>query len=123
MPSKPKFPSPKPLYENFCCSSMNGCDGAYPHAYPDWFFKDGGVSPHEVKYPYLNRNPKKTCTEASAAPKFNSGAKVTESVYDYSCNAEKMKSLVASKGAVAAALYASDSGFSNYKSGVFQGCT
>jgi len=98
---------------------MNGCEGAAPHAYPQWFANNGGVSPHEGKYMYLDRNPKLNC---GARPrKWNSGAKVVNNVFDFQCNAEKMKAMVAKYGAVGAGITVEDS-FENYKSGIFQGC-
>lgn len=102
----------------FNSGSMNGCNGAWPHAYQAWFKKQGGAAPHEIKYPYLDRNPKLTCP--SDITKWNSGAKVDDVKWDYSCDASKMKALVDQYGAVGAALYASS--FSNFATGVFSGC-
>ena len=100
---------------------MNACDGAAPHAYTKWFNQKLGKSPHEADMLYKDRSPAKTCP---AGVKFwNSGAKVSNMVYDYNCNADKMKRLVATKGAVMAAAYASDKGFLNLAKGVFTGCS
>ena len=101
---------------------MDACAGAWPHAYPKWFFDHGGMGLHEVDYPYLDRFPEKHCHKAKSERTWNSGAKVNNAVYDFQCDAEKMKALVAANGAVLAVLDASHSGFHNYKSGVFQGC-
>ena len=103
---------------------MNGCNGASPHAYPDFFAKDGGVSPHEVKYPYLDKYPNLNCRKASGVSKWNSGAKVTSATFDYRCNEDKLKQLVYQKGAVLVGIYASDDAFSAYDGrGVFDKCT
>ena len=103
---------------------MNGCNGAAPHAYPDFFAKDGGVSPHEVKYPYLDKYPNLNCRKASRVAKWNSGAKVTDATYDYRCNEDKLKQLVYQKGAVLVGIYASDDAFSAYDGrGVFDKCS
>lgn len=99
---------------------MNACDGAVPHAYTKWFSDNKGKSPHEAKMLYKDRSPAKTCPKKVKF--WNSGAKVKSMVYDYNCNAEKMKKLVAKYGAVMTAAYASDKGFLNMASGVFTGC-
>jgi len=102
----------------------NGCDGAAPHAYPVWFANDGGSSPHEAKYPYLNASPKLNCNTARNIPKWNSGARVTNAVYDFSCSQEKLKQLVVQKGAVLVGVYASDRSFSDYDGrGVYDKCS
>jgi len=102
----------------------NGCNGAAPHAYPVWFAKDGGSSPHEAKYPYLGGSPKLNCNTAANIPKWNSGAKVTNAVYDFSCSQDKLKQLVAQKGAVLVGIYASDRSFSDYDGrGVYDKCS
>ena len=102
---------------------MNGCRGAAPHAYPDWFVNDGGMSPHESKYPYLGNSPKLTCTAANNVEKWNSGYKISKSYFDYRCTEDKLKQLVVAKGAVMTGVYASDSSFKGYESGVYDKCT
>merc|ERR1712027_184877 len=79
----------------------NGCNGAWPHIYSKWFHEDGGVGLHETGYPYLGRNPKLNCDTAGSLPKWSSGAKVSNAQWDYSCTEDKLKQLVATKGAVA----------------------
>ena len=109
---------------DFLHRSANGCDGAAPHAYPVWFAKNGGVSPHEAKYPYLDNSPKLNCNAASRVPKWNSGAKVTDSAYDFRCNQDKLKQLIYEKGAALVGVYASDDLFMGYDGhGVFDKCT
>merc|ERR1711963_934066 len=107
----------------YSTNGANGCNGAWPHIYSKWFHEDGGVGLHETGYPYLGRNPKLNCDTAGSLPKWSSGAKVSNAQWDYSCTEDKLKQLVATKGAVAVAIYASDSGFGSYKSGVFDQCT
>jgi len=102
--------------------AMNACGGAWAEAYSVWLAKNGGLSAHEGKYPYLNRNPLKNCDKAKGL-EWKSGAKVDEALYSYSSNEKKLKQMLVKYGAVAVALYASDRGFNNYKSGVFDGCT
>merc|ERR1712042_418054 len=102
--------------------SMNACNGAVPHAYSQWLAKNGGLSAHEGKYPYLNQYPLKNCDKAKGL-EWKSGAKVDEALYSYSSNEKKLKQMLVKYGAVLVALWASDRGFGNYKSGVFDGCT
>ena len=61
-----------------------------------------------------------TCTTKTY---WKSGSRVDKVVTDYSCSVEKMKKLIKTYGAALTVLYASDSGFGNYKSGVFDKCT
>ena len=103
---------------------MNGCKGAWLHAYTDWFARNGGVSPHEGSYPYLDKYPNLNCNKARYVRKWNSGAKVVQSIQDWSCNEEKLKKMVYENGAVLVGLYASDDGFVDYDGrGIFNQCT
>ena len=102
---------------------MNGCNGASPSAYQNWFAKNGGVSKHESKYPYLGTSPKLTCTAANKIANLTTGYKISKATWDYQCTETKLKTLVASKGAVSVGVYASDDSFGSYKSGVYDKCT
>ena len=93
---------------------MNGCKGAWPNAYTEWFANNGGVSPHEGHYPYLDKYPNLNCIKASKVSKWGAGAKVVNSIFDWNCNEDKLKKLVAEKGAVLVGLYASDDAFIDY---------
>ena len=86
-------------------SSMNGCKGAWLHAYTDWFAKNGGISPHEGSYPYLDKYPNLNCSKAGYVKKWNSGAKVLRSIQDWRCNEDKLKKMVYENGAVLVGLY------------------
>ena len=71
---------------------MNGCDGAGVGSYQKWFaesHKDKDMS-HEAQYPYLDRDPNLKCM---SKPTWNTGAKVTKAITDYSCNEDKLKKL------------------------------
>jgi len=81
------------------------------------------LSPHENNYPYLEANPLLNCDTASTVEKWNPGYKISSASYDYSCTEDKMKELVASNGAVLTGVYASDTSFGNYASGVYDGCS
>jgi len=105
-------------------NSMNGCKGAWLHAYTDWFAKNGGISPHEGSYPYLDKYPNLNCRKARYAKKWNSGAKVLRSIQDWRCNEDKLKKMVYENGAVLVGLYASDDGFVDYDGrGIFKQCS
>lgn len=101
--------------------TMKGCVGAEPHSYTVLLLKKGkGRSPHEGHMPYRDRNPALKCPKDLKF--WNSGAKVRRILYDYECDAEKMKKLVAKYGAVMTALHAADIGFSNLNEGVYENC-
>jgi len=100
--------------------SMKACNGASPEAYTQWFTTTGeGVSPHENTLPY--EGSLGTCSDD--VTKWNSGAKVTSNNVVYSPGANRMKKMVYKYGAVLAGLYADDTDFDNYASGIFQGCS
>ena len=107
----------------YALSLMKACNGAHPHAYSDWFAKNGGVSKHELNYPYLHGYPKRTCTAANNVANWNPGYKISKATWDYQCTEAKLMKLVASKGAVATGVYATDSSFGSYKSGVYNKCS
>ena len=107
----------------YTLSHMKACNGAVPHAYSDWFAKNGGVSKHELNYPYLHGNPKRTCTAANNVANWNPGYKITQAYYDYDCTEAKLMKLVASKGAVLTGVYGRDSSFIEYKTGVYDKCS
>ena len=110
-------------WEMIFFSTGNGCIGAAPDKYAEWFAEDGGLSSHENNYPYLEANPLLNCDTASTVEKWNPGYKISSALSDYSCTEDKMKQLVASNGAVLTAVYASDTSFDNYASGVYDGCS
>jgi len=108
----------------YSLDGANGCNGASPHIYSKFMHQNaGGHSLHETDYPYLGRNPKLNCNTANNIKKWNSGAKITQATWDWNCNETKLKSLIATKGAVLVGIYASDSSFGSYSSGVWNGCT
>merc|ERR1712172_318216 len=100
--------------------SMGGCDGAYIGAYQSWMGETKPDVSHEAQYPYLDRDPNLKCM---GKPTWNTGAKVTSAITDYSCNEDKLKKLVYKYGAVATGIYASDNSFGNYAKGVFDTCS
>merc|ERR1719512_415684 len=101
-------------------SGMNGCNGAWIGAYQSWMGQSKPDVSHEAQYPYLDRDPNLKCM---GKPTWNTGAKVTSAITDYSCNEDKLKKLVYKYGAVATGIYASDNSFGNYAKGVFDGCS
>lgn len=100
----------------------NGCGGAYVHIYQEWLAKNGGQVPHENTYKYKDTEPAKKCPKGKEATTWNSGAKITDAIFDYGCTEEKLKKLVATHGAVSVAMYASARSFGNLNKGIFQGC-
>ena len=103
---------------------MNGCKGAAPHAYSQLFDKKGGMGPHEATYPYLGKYPHLNCDKASKVGRWNSGARVTDAIWDYGCSEDKLMQLVYEYGAVLAGVDAGDDAFVDYDGrGVFNQCT
>ena len=100
---------------------INGCHGALPWYYTEWFKNQGGMSLHEGDYPYLDTSPKLNCYSANRIAKWNSGAKVASHVYDWQCTEDKLKKMVAENGAVTVGLEAADD-FMNYEKGVMDKC-
>ena len=70
--------------------SMGGCNGAYIGAYQSWMGETKPDVSHEAQYPYLDRDPNLKCM---GKPTWNTGAKVTSAITDYSCNEDKLKKL------------------------------
>jgi len=103
---------------------MKACKGASSFAYSDWFVKNGGVSPHEAQYQYLDVDPIKDCSKAKGL-KWNSGAKVADHVYDWDKTGngieDNIKALLVQHGAVVVSI-AVEKSFYSYSSGIFQGC-
>lgn len=98
---------------------MNGCNGAAPHAYTNWFINTvKGEGPHENAYAYTA-----TKTTCQTVDKWSSGYKVASYKDAYSYGADSLKTVIAEYGAALVGVYASDSSFSNYASGVYQGCS
>jgi len=96
-------------------NGRNGCNGAYLHGYPDFASKSLDSPQHENAYAYVMEDNNYQCQ--SSAP-WNYGAKVTDSYYTYSCNADLLKKLIYKHGAVVVGVYASDPQFRNYASGI-----
>lgn len=94
--------------------------GAWLGAYQDWIADANIGYSHESQYPYQDRDPNLSCQNK---PTWKTGAKITDSLVDYSCNEDKLKQLVYKYGAVATGIYASDKGLSNVGYGVFDGCS
>ena len=72
---------------------MDGCEGAHSGSYGRVMAtKLNGQSPHEVKYPYLDKKPVLSCPSGKAT--YNSGAYVKTPLEDYQCTEAKLKQLV-----------------------------
>merc|ERR1712088_380877 len=71
---------------------LDGLDLAEQHlvdcAYKSWMGQSKPDVSHEAQYPYLDRDPNLKCM---GKPTWNTGAKVTSAITDYSCNEDKLK--------------------------------
>ena len=101
--------------------TVNGCNGAVSAIYPMWF-KDiaGGHGVHERNVPYQGRVG--SCDPST--PKWNSGAKVTNTVYAQGsqCNRDYLKNAIAQYGHALIGVFASEQQFKDYESGVLETC-
>jgi len=97
---------------------VNGCDGASAMGYAKWLEKDNPKLDSEDSYPYKFK--RGTCS--TSYTEFNQGVKVTKVVGTTSGDETTLKKLVALHGAVIVAVQARGA-FSEYKTGIFTGCT
>ena len=80
-------------------NGANGCLGAFPSRYTDWFVNDaGGLSPLETDYPYVMKWYHKTTHSPANAcnttiEKYDPGYKMSSMNWTYQCNEETMKSV------------------------------
>jgi len=98
--------------------SAAGCNGASPSVYGQYIA--GKSINHENNYAYLGSSPNLVCQTKDY---WNSGAQIDKALVDYSCSDDKIMGLIQTYGSALVALYASDDGFKNYASGVFDTCT
>ena len=86
-----------------------------------WFHQQaGGVGVHDRKQTYQG----KVTTCDKSIPKWNSGAKVTNTVYSRgsNCNREYLKNAIHQKGHAMIGMFASEPQVKDYKSGVLETC-
>ena len=74
---------------------------------------------HENSYPYEDSQ---ATLECQNKPYWDPGSKIDTSLVDTDCNEDKIKFFIQTFGSAIIGLYASDSGFINYGSGVFDQC-
>ena len=70
-----------------------GCDGASLQVYTNWLAQNGGLTPLETSYPYLDTAPKLNCDTASTVDKYDSGYKISAVEYTYSCSEDTLKTV------------------------------
>ena len=102
----------------FHLSRANGCNGATISVYPK--FMVGKELNHENTYPYQAKVKANSC---KTKPYWNPGAKIVDTIIKYGPTNDEIKAMVYEYGHAEIALWASNSGFGNYKSGVFDTCT
>jgi len=96
----------------------SGCNGASPEAYPKWVVNKKLL--HETTYGYVAAQSTYKCPTDKTY--WKPGSKVTSYGMDYQCSDTKLQQLVMKYGSAMTGIHASDNGFSNYKSGVFDKC-
>merc|ERR1712236_76361 len=97
---------------------VNGCRGASPWGYAKWLYDNDPKLASENDYPYKSR--RGTCS--TSYTEFNQGVKVTKAVWTSRGDETDLKKLVFLHGAVIVGVQARGA-FSEYKSGIFDGCT
>merc|ERR1719411_513139 len=97
---------------------VNGCNGAAPHGYAKWLKEKKPKLAHETTYPY--KATKQTCS--TTYKEFYQGVSVSGAYWTESGDEETLKKLVAAHGAVVTGVAAAGP-FSQYKGGIFSGCS
>ena len=92
--------------------------GPWTHA-PIFFQEPDTEINHENSYPYEDSQ---ATLECQNKPYWDPGSKIDTSLVDTDCNEDKIKFFIQTFGSAIIGLYASDSGFINYGSGVFDQC-
>merc|ERR1719219_2350624 len=96
---------------------VSGCNGAAPHGYAKWLKEKKPKLTHETTVPYVAK--KQTC---STYKEFNQGVSTSGAYWTESGDEETLKKLVAQHGAVVTGVAAAGA-FSQYKGGIFAGCS
>jgi len=96
----------------------NGCNGAAPHGYAKWLNEKKPKLLSEATYPYKAK--KQTCP--TDKPQFFQGVNLSGAYWTESGSEDILKKLVAKHGAVQTGVRAAGP-FSEYKGGIFSGCT
>merc|ERR1711936_676413 len=97
---------------------VNGCNGAAPHGYAKWLKEKKPKLAHETTYPY--KATKQTCS--TSYKQFYQGVDISGAYWTESGDEETLKKLVATHGAVVTGVAAAGP-FSQYKGGIFAGCS
>ena len=98
-------------------NGAEGCNGAHIDSYADWMAEHGNLM-HENAAPYEG----KETGSCKAGPYWSPGYKFQKSIVEWWATDEEIMMQVMEHGAAVIGLYASDSGFGNYKSGIFDKC-
>merc|ERR1719189_28707 len=98
--------------------SVNGCNGAAPHGYAKWLKEKKPKLAHETTYPY--KATKGSCS--TTYQQFYQGVETSGAYWTESGDEETLKKLVATHGAVVTGVAAAGP-FSQYKGGIFAGCS
>merc|ERR1711936_84603 len=97
---------------------VNGCNGAAPHGYAKWLKEKKPKLAHETTYPY--KATKQSCS--TTYKQFYQGVDISGAYWTESGDEETLKKLVATHGAVVTGVAAAGP-FSQYKGGIFAGCS
>jgi len=99
----------------------SGCNGADITSYTNYIMStDSQGINHEMNYPYMAATEGQCNTNVSY---WNSGAKIVDQIKKYQATDDEIKFLVYNYGHALTGIHASDPGFGQYNSGVFDTCT
>ena len=97
-----------------------GCNGAHIHTYAMWMADEQqGNLMHENDAPYYG----KETGSCKAGPYWSPGYKFNKAVVEWDPTDEQIMMQVMEHGSAVIGLYASNWGFRNYKSGIFDKCS
>merc|ERR1739848_125572 len=97
---------------------VNGCNGAAPHGYAKWLKEKKPKLAHETGYPY--KATKQSCS--TTYTQYYQGVSTSGAYWTESGDEATLKKLVATHGAVVTGVAAAGP-FSQYKGGIFAGCS
>jgi len=114
-----RFYQVKPVYV------IDGCKGAWPQYYAEWFVffsQVSGNAPHENSKTYKSGEIGKVTQCEKNLPVWNSGAMANNYIYKAQCPEEDLKTLIHEHGHAVVLVAAHGKSWDNYQSGVLEDC-
>ena len=99
------------------CSPYGDCNGAWPTDYAK-YIPTQGVLMHEDDYPFTGTSDKNNCKDG---PYWNPGYKIDNFLHANDCTDKEIMMQIKEYGSVVMTIVATQGGFGDYNSGVFNG--